>query len=80
MLYNNVRSFSRGLSLQDPNSFRASSTPHHGRPPPLTAALEASLRNYNARPSSEQPAVSLFRYPLRSIEWKATAVTAAQFS
>ena len=42
------------ISLQDPNSFRASSTAHHGQPPPLTAALEASLRNYNALRSSEQ--------------------------
>ena len=57
-----ITSFGKGseytiydINLQDPNSFRASSTAHHGRPPPLTAALEASLRNYNAHPSSEQP-------------------------
>ena len=41
------------ISLQDPNSFRTSSImAHHDRLPPLTAALEASLRNYNARERS----------------------------
>ena len=43
------------ISLPDPNSFRASSiTAQHDRLSPLTAALEASLRNYNARSPCEQ--------------------------